>query len=149
MTINDVKAKLWEALSEHALEATGVSTDTGERTSIPAWGWRNLRDLEERGRDALRVRDASGVWTDRGYNDVALRRQNIMAIWQPHRLEERRHELPVLVKPEGPGYMPLYLAAQWIATRGGTVEIDPMELSIGKMPLRNCCLALPLRRSKL
>jgi hypothetical protein len=130
ISINDAKAKLWEALSEHALEATGISTDTGERTSIPACGWRNLRDLEERGRDALRVRDASGVWTDRGYNDVALRRQNIMAIWQPHRLEERRHELPALVKPEGPGYMPLYLAAQWIATRGGTVEIDPMELSI-------------------
>ena len=115
---------------EHALEATGISTDNGERTSIPACGWRNLRDIEERGRDALRVRDASGVWTDRGYNDVALRRQNIMAIWQPHRLEERRRELPALVKPEGTGYMPLYLAAQWIATRGGTVEIDPMELSI-------------------
>ena len=30
-------------------------------------------------------------------------------------------ELPALVEPEGPGYMPLYFAAQWIATRGGAV----------------------------
>jgi hypothetical protein len=53
-----------------------------------------------------------------------------MAIWQPHRLEEQKYELPALVKPEGPGYMPLYFTAQWIATRGGTLEIDPSDLSV-------------------
>jgi hypothetical protein len=129
ISINDAKTKLWEALSEHALQATGTSTDTGQRTLIPDYAWRDLQDIENRGRDALRVREASGVWTDRGYNDVALRRQNIMAIWQPHRLEERG-ELPALVPPEGAGYMPLYFAAQWIATRGGTVDIDPSDLSV-------------------
>ena len=50
-----------------------------------------------------------------------------MAIWQPR--EEGGLKLPPLVKPEGPGYMPLYCAAQWIATRGGTVDIDPSGLS--------------------
>jgi hypothetical protein len=50
-----------------------------------------------------------------------------MAIWQPR--EEGGLELPPLVKPEGPGYMPLYCAAQWIATRGGTADIDPSDLS--------------------
>jgi hypothetical protein len=130
ISINDAKGKLWEALSEHALEATGISTDTGERTVIPDYAWRDLRDIEERGRDVLQVRATGRVSTDRRYNDVALRRQNIMAIWQPHRLEERRHELSALIKPEGPGYMPLYFAAQWIATRGGTVEIDPSDLSV-------------------
>jgi hypothetical protein len=121
-------AKLWEALSEHTLQATGISTD--ERVAIPDYAWHDLQDIEERGRDVLRVRETSGVWNDRGYDDVALRRQNIMSIWQPHRLEEQRYQLPALVKPEGPGYMPLYFAAQWIATRGGTVEIDPSELSV-------------------
>jgi hypothetical protein len=33
-------------------------------------------------------------------------------------------QLPELVKPDGPGYMPLYCAAQWIVTHGGTREID-------------------------
>lgn len=130
ISINDAKGKLWEALGENSFQATGVSTETGERAVIPDYAWRDLQDIEERGRDVLRVREASGVWTGRGYDDVALRRQNIMAIWQPHRLEEQKYELPALVKPEGPGYMPLYCAAQWIATRGGTVEIDPSDLSV-------------------
>jgi hypothetical protein len=47
--------------------------------------------------------------------------------WQPAELGGK---LPPLVPPEGPGYMPLYCAAQYIATRGGTVEIDPNELSV-------------------
>ena len=130
ISISDAKAKLWEALGENSFQATGVSTETVERTAIPDYIWRDLYDIEERGRDVLRVREAGGVWTHRGYNDVALRRQNIMAIWQPHRLEERGHELPALVKPEGPGYMPLYFAAQWIATRGGAVKIDPSDLTV-------------------
>jgi hypothetical protein len=130
ISINEAKAKLWEALSEHTLQATGISTDSGERVAIPDYAWRDLRDIEERGRDALRMREVSGVWSNRGYNDVALRRQNIMAIWQPHRLEERGYSLPALVKPEGPGYMPLYFAAQWIATCGGNLEIDPCDLPV-------------------
>jgi hypothetical protein len=130
ISITDAKAKLWKALDENSFQATGVSTETGERTAIPDYAWRDLHDIEERGRDVLRVREATGVWTDCGYNDVALRRQNIMAIWRPRRLEERRYELPGLVKPEGPGYIPLYCAAQWIATRGGTVEIDPGDLTV-------------------
>jgi len=130
ISISDAKAKLWQALGENSFQATGISTDTSERTVIPDYAWRDLHDIEERGRDVLRIRGANGLWTDRGYNDVALRRQNIMAIWQPHRLEERGYRLPALVKPEGPGYMPLYSAAQWIATCGGNLEIDPCDLTV-------------------
>jgi hypothetical protein len=39
-------------------------------------------------------------------------------------------ELPELMKPDGAGYMPLYCAAQWIATRGGTQEINPLDEAI-------------------
>jgi hypothetical protein len=129
ISISEAKTELWSALGKNAFHATGISTDTGERVAIPDCAWRDLLDIEERGRDVLRVREASGVWSNRGYNDVALRRQNIMAIWQPHRLEERGNRLPAPIKPEGPGYMPLYLAAQWIATCGGTLEIDPSDLA--------------------
>jgi hypothetical protein len=33
---------------------------------------------------------------------------NFMTTQQPHPLEEDRAELPALVFPEGPGYMPLF-----------------------------------------
>jgi len=36
-------------------------------------------------------------------------------------------QLPELVKPDGVGYMPLYCAAQWIATHGGTRKINPLD----------------------
>jgi hypothetical protein len=48
--------------------------------------------------------------------------------WQQHLVTDC--QLPELIKPDGPGYMPLYFAAQWIATRGGTLEIDPSDLSV-------------------
>src|SRR5262249_37405577 len=37
------------------------------------------------------------------------------------------YTLPELMKPDGAGYMALYCAAQWIATRGGTLEINPLD----------------------
>jgi hypothetical protein len=40
--------------------------------------------------------------------------------------------LAELMKPEGPGYMPLYCAAQWIATHGGAISFDPADESVWK-----------------
>lgn len=37
------------------------------------------------------------------------------------------YRLPELVRPDGAGYMALYCAAHWIATRGGTLEINPLD----------------------
>jgi hypothetical protein len=39
-------------------------------------------------------------------------------------------KLPELMKPDGAGHMPLYCVAQWIATRGGTLEIKPLDEAI-------------------
>jgi len=39
-------------------------------------------------------------------------------------------KLPELMKPDGAGYMPLYCAAQWIATCGGTRVINPLDEAI-------------------
>jgi hypothetical protein len=71
-----------------------------------------------------------------------------MAIRQPHgleELEERGAELPALVAPEGSGYMPVYSAAQWIATRGGAVEINPKDLSVWQDAF-DCWLGSPQGR---
>jgi hypothetical protein len=40
---------------------------------------------------------------------------------------ERPLGLPPLVPPEGDGYMPLYCAAQWIASKGGVVTFNPED----------------------
>jgi hypothetical protein len=39
-------------------------------------------------------------------------------------------QLPPTVRPHGPGDFPLYCAAQWIATQGGTRSFDPADASI-------------------
>jgi len=38
------------------------------------------------------------------------------------------------ITPEGTGYMPLYCAAHWIATKGSTLQIDPLDLEVWKSP---------------
>jgi hypothetical protein len=43
------------------------------------------------------------------------------------RANAKVQQLHELVKPDGPGYMPLYCAAQWIVTHGGTREINPLD----------------------
>ena len=43
---------------------------------------------------------------------------------------EPARELPPTVRPEGAGDFPLYCAAQWIATHGGTRSVDPADQSV-------------------
>ena len=37
-----------------------------------------------------------------------------------------------VMKPEGGGYMPLYCAAQWVATERGAISFDPCDESVWK-----------------
>ena len=60
-----------------------------------------------------------------GYRDVLVPGRAVCRFWQAPR--EKPLELPPLVPPEGDGYMPLYCAAQWIASKGGTVIFDPED----------------------
>lgn len=92
---------------------------------IPDHEWCDLAPFQENGRTVLFVRKGQSVSGFRGYNDVMVRRQNVMSRWPPHRQEEWDRQLPATVAPDGPGYMPLYCAAQWIATKGGSVSFDP------------------------
>ena len=55
-----------------------------------------------------------------------------MSIWPPDRGERFSEKLPETTKPEGPGYMPLYCAAQWIATQGGRIEFNPRDVRVWK-----------------
>jgi hypothetical protein len=61
----------------------------------------------------------------RGVGKSAAEADPEISPWQEHRVTDC--QLPELIKPDGPGYIPLYCAAQWIATRGGTLQINPLE----------------------
>lgn len=45
-------------------------------------------------------------------------------------MHESKNTLPATMQPDGNGYVALYCAAQWIATKGGTVDFDPADVNI-------------------
>lgn len=127
ISIRDAKAKLWKALSEGAIQATGRK-QLASRAVIPEYEWRDLVDFEERGRDVVR-QGVHGTVELSGYNDLAFKRHLVMSIWQSNRMERGLY-LPETIAPAGPGHMPLYCAAQWIATQGGKVNFEPTSALI-------------------
>lgn len=126
--VRDAKDRLWKALQEGRLEASGFSTPAMRRKSIPANEWHDLIAIEERGRDALRY----GCLSPAGYDRVLFPRLSVMALWPEVRHVEPVLELPPTVRPEGAGDFPLYCAVQWIATQGGTRDFDPADESVWK-----------------
>jgi hypothetical protein len=129
ISISDAKASLWKALEAGALQATGKRNAAEPSGPIPEHEWQNLIDVEEGGRDVVRYRERHGL-SNRGYEEVKLRRQNVVAIWQPSRIDAHVMTLPATMSPHSPGYMPLYCAAQWIATKGGTFDFEPQHHSV-------------------
>jgi hypothetical protein len=59
MGVRSAKAELWRALQEGTLQATGINPDTGRRVQILAFEWYDLENVEEQGRDIVRVRNAA------------------------------------------------------------------------------------------
>jgi hypothetical protein len=64
-----------------------------------------------------------------GCDDATVEREAITLPWSACLPIEATPELPELMKPVGPGYMPHYCAAQWIASKGGTAQFDPWDES--------------------
>ncbi len=131
IAVADAKARLWKALGENVMQATGIDRQRGERTVIPEHGWRDLEIFQEDKRTVLFVRKEAAFGVG-GYHDVVVRRQAVMSTWPPDRGERFSEKLPETAKPEGPGYMPLYCAAHWIATQGGRIEFNPRDVSVWK-----------------
>ena len=121
MTVNEFREALWSALREQFFEATGVDTKTEHRAAIPALDWHELTPAEGIG-------GVDEVWHGPfglGYRAVLVPSKAVRACWQAPR--EKPRELPPLIAPEGDGYMPLFCAALWIASKGGEVTFDPEE----------------------
>ncbi len=121
MPIRDAEAALWTALRDDVFSASGIDTKTGRRVAIPAIDWHELVAVEGRGEvDEIRYGPIGP-----GYRDVLVPSKAVRSSWPAPR--ERQYELPATMPPDGDGYMPLYCAAQWIATKGGTADFDPED----------------------
>ncbi len=129
LTITEARDALWSALSRAALQATGIDTASGMRVSVPDHEWRTLVDVVEGGYDVVLHGKHGLVNSKRGYRDILFPRENIVGIWSM-RPPTTAVVLPATMSPHGAGYMPLYCAAQWIATEGGTLNIDPDKMPV-------------------
>ncbi|MGH9553226.1 MAG: hypothetical protein ACRD3W_27850, partial [Terriglobales bacterium] len=129
MSIAEAIDAPWFALRSGRLEATGIDEDTARRVPIPAEQWHDLTWFEEKGRDVIRAELKPGYNTAR-YGDLIVPAEAIRARWPARAAPGLR--LPELMRPEGGGYMPLYCAAQWIATEGGSISFDPCDENVWK-----------------
>jgi hypothetical protein len=128
MSVKDAKeAALWVALREGMIKALGVDPHKGVRDEIPAHLWHDLECHEERDRDVVQTPMTSPGPGIR-YEQVIVWRKAITGMW-PDKMPPLP-TLPETMSPTGPGYMPLYCAAQWIATNGGKRIFDPNDEAI-------------------
>lgn len=121
MTIKAAREALWIALREDFFRASGIDLDTGRREPIPPLDWHELVPVTSKG-DVDEVRRGS---MGSGYSDILLPSAALQRLW--HKPVENPLSLPPLVRPDGDGFMPLYCAAQWIATEGGTIDFSPED----------------------
>jgi hypothetical protein len=124
MSIDEAREALWIALREGFFPATGIDTETGRRVEIPALEWRELVPVQTKG-DADEVR--RGL-LGHGYRDVLFPVAPLRGHWR--KIEPPTYTLPPIMPPTGFGYMPLFCAAQWIATEGGRSDFDPIEVNV-------------------
>ena len=126
ISVADAEARLWKALQDDQLRASGIPNNSDQRKPIPDYEWHDLKPVEENGRDGVRY----DLLSPKGYNEVICRRQAVTALWPERRLSQAKIQLPPTVRPDGPGYFQLYCAVQWIATRGGVQDFDPTDNKI-------------------
>ena len=124
-----IENALWVALREGLIEAVGTNVVTGARENIAAAAWQDLESHEENERDVVATPVTSPGAQIR-YEQVLVWRKAIIGMWPDS-------QPPPLIMPEtrppiGPGYMPLYCAAQWIATTRRKATFDPNDETIWK-----------------
>lgn len=119
MTVDEAIGALFSGLRCYDFDATGIASNTGLREQIPDLAWRELTIIETEGDIARPVTGAG-----KSYRDLLVPIGPVRGPWNVRPPEPEPIMLPPLMRPEGGGYMPLFCAAQWIATEGGTVDFD-------------------------
>lgn len=121
MTVDEAREALWIALHEGFFAASGIDLESDRRVEIPVLDWHELVPVQGKGETDEVRRGLLGS----GYRDVLVPAKAIMGFW--HKPKEQHETLPAVIPPDGDGYMPLYSAAEWIATEGGTIDFDPTD----------------------
>lgn len=124
MSAADGQEALLVALRTDCFRATGINSSTGLRATILPIEWIDMEVLSDGRQDYFQVGASA---TSVRYRDVLLPAGNITILW-PAPKPKAREVLPPLVRPEGSGFMPVFCAAQWIASQGGTVDFDPSNI---------------------
>lgn len=124
MSVGDAQKALWIALKEALITATGIDLKTERRVEIAALDWHELVAVEGAGETDEVRRGLLGS----GYREPLFRSAALRSLWHP--VPEKTLTLPESMPPAGDGYMPLYHAAQWIATKGDTIEFDPEDNTV-------------------
>ena len=128
MRAGDARDALWVALSTDCFRATGIDQESGQRVQILPITWTELKCYEENDPDELRPNALQQYGPNR-YRDVLLPSASLRGLWRAPFIRQVQ-VLPAQVAPGGDGYMPLYCAAQWIATEGGRRDFDPEDVEI-------------------
>lgn len=111
MSIAEAIDALWQALRGSCFEASGIELASGKRETIDALRLQDLRFGEIDHHDVLRVRAPIGIGAVR-YRDITVPMRGVRGLWGVHPPATPRMGLPNLVRPDGPGFMPLFCAAQ-------------------------------------
>lgn len=143
VSIGHAKEALWSGLRDGLFAATGVDPTTRRRVVIPQLDWQELVPVEASGQKDEVRRGLLGE----GYSDVLIPASALQGYWPPPTNPEAR--LPVSVPPAGEGYMPLYCAAQWIATKGATVDFDPNDTAIWRVAYDELLSAIAAERIRV
>jgi hypothetical protein len=130
MSVGEARKALWQMLREGFIVASGIDMETGRRVEIAPLDWNELisvqgpREIDEVRRGLL----------GSGYREVLLPSAPLRNYWR--RVEKPALVLPATMAPNGYGYMPLYCAAQWIATEGGKRDFDPADVERWRLAYR-------------
>jgi hypothetical protein len=134
MTVDEAReTALLAALREGLIEAIGINVATGTSEKIPVIAWHDLECQEQHDRDVVAT-PLSRLGGGLRYERVLVWRKAIIGMWPA--IIPPLLTLPETMSPTGPGYMPLYCAAQWIATEGGKRNFDPNDEDIWKAAFR-------------
>lgn len=124
MTVGEATEALLIALRTGCIAATGIATADGTRQEIAALLWQDLDFALDFTVDAIQAKDPAEPGPV--FVRVTVQRNAVTTFWPPRR-ERLVERLPPLMTPQGPGYMPLYCAAQWIASEGGARDFEPED----------------------
>jgi hypothetical protein len=139
--VNEALTRLQFALGQSVLDAEGVDAATRGRRTIPAGLWPHLKPIQEHGRDVL-VSSDSVRTRDVQFEYVTIPRDALVRLW-PAFVGGSTDQLPTPVMSHGGGYLPLFSAAHWIASEGGTRFVSLADHGKWEKALSELLIAVP------